>query len=56
MTAGQAISPVVAGHICDVTNEYTVAFEVTIMVCITGLILTAQGKTALSKSPSRAIN
>jgi predicted MFS family arabinose efflux permease len=56
MTAGEALGPVLAGYIFDVTGGYKIAFVVTILVCIAGLILTAMTKTALLKSPSKAIN
>jgi len=49
MTAGEALGPVVAGYIFDITKDYKIAFIVTIMVCITGLILTALTKTSLSR-------
>jgi MFS family permease len=49
MTAGEALGPVVAGYIFDITKDYKIAFLVTIVVCISGLILTALTRTTLSK-------
>jgi len=49
VTAGTAVGPVIAGYLFDITDGYRIAFIVTIVVCITGLILTALTKTTLSK-------
>jgi len=56
LTAGTAFGPVVLGYLFDVTGGYRVAIIVTIMVCITGLILTALTKKAISKSAGKALN
>lgn len=53
LTSGIAVGPVLAGYIFDVSGGYKFAFIVTILVCITGLILTAMTKTTLSKRTSK---
>jgi len=50
LTTGVAVGPVLAGYIFDITGGYRIAFIVTILISITGLILTAFTKTTLSKS------
>ena len=56
VTAGTAVGPVIAGYLFDITDGYRIAFLVTMMVCIAGLILTALTNSTLSKPPSRVIN
>jgi len=55
-TTGEALGPVVAGYIFDVTGAYKLALIITMVVSIAGLVLTTMTKTTLSKSTSKTLS